>query len=470
MIELLAAIHPVEWMFLVYFLALNGIYLTLNFVSLSTVYHYMDERRTDLEKIPHTGFEPPVSIVVPAFNEEATIVGSAHSLLQLNYQEYEVVIVNDGSTDGTLEALTEEFDLEPFPEVYRIRIPTAEVRTIYHSRKHPNLRVIDKDNGGKADALNAGINAAHFPLVCTMDADSILQRDSLLRVVQPFLEDSSTVAAGGNVRVANGCEIRDGFVVDVGLPSNPLALVQIVEYLRAFLFGRLGWSRLNSLLVISGAFGVFHRETVTMVGGFRTDTVGEDMELVVRMHHYLRLIERPYRITQVPDPICWTDVPETLKALKSQRIRWQRGLSESLTMNFRLLFDRRGGFLSWLAFPFNVVFEWLGPVIEVTGYTYMIVGYFFGWVDLTVMLVFFVVAVGLGTLLSVMALLLEEMSFQVYEKPRDILTLFAAAVLENFGYRQMISVFRLWGLVHWAVGGTMTWGGRTRAPGWQEAA
>lgn len=458
-----------QWFFLLYFIGMNLGYIMLNIMSFFTLSRYMQEHSTE-EGLSqeYADLQLPISVLSPAYNEEATVAASIRSLLQLNYPEYEIIVINDGSKDKTLEVLIQEFSLAPFPEAYRVRLKTKPVRTIYQSTVYPNLRVIDKENGGKADALNVGINSARYPLFCCIDADSILQRDSLEKVVQPFLEDPTTVASGGTVRIANGCEVSGGFLVRRGLPGNLLALFQIVEYMRAFLFGRLGWSPLNALLIISGAFGVFHKEKVISVGGYLTNTIGEDMELVVRLHRHLRQQGVPYRITFVPDPICWTEAPEDLKTLKSQRVRWQRGLAESLAKNFDLLFNRKGGAVGWLAFPFMMIFEWLGPIIELTGYVFMTVAFLFGMISGQAMVAFLVVAMGLGVLLSVSAFLLEEISFHIYPKPKHILILFLVAIAENFGYRQLNSVWRLMGLYYWARGKKGHWGEMTRKASWQK--
>ena len=458
-----------QWFFLGYFVAINLGYIGLNLLSLGGIRRYLHSHSLDDLPRAESGFELPVSLLVPAYNEEATIGSSVRSMLQLNYPEYEVIVINDGSKDGTLEALKREFGLVTFPEAYWRRLEVKPVRAVYRSTLHGNLRVIDKDNGGKADALNAGINAARYPLFCGVDADSILERDSLKRVVEPFLEEPLTVATGGTVRVANGCEVDGGFLTQVGLPRNPLALLQIVEYLRAFLFGRLGWSPLNAVLIISGAFGVFRKEAVIAAGGYRHDTVGEDMELVVRLHRHHRVRRIPYRITFVPDPICWTEAPESLRVLKNQRVRWQRGLSESLTLNLPLLCHPRGGAPGWIAFPFMVLFEWLGPLIEVAGYAFMIAGFALGLVSIEAFVVFMVVALGFGLLLSTNALLLEEASFHVYPGLRSLPVLAAVAVLENFGYRQLNSVWRLWGLLRWMAGAKANWGDMKRTASWQKA-
>ncbi|HVR82554.1 MAG TPA: glycosyltransferase [Luteimonas sp.] len=460
-----------QWVFLAYFISINMVYLALNYISVFSIIRYMRDHREQYLPRSLASYQPPVSIVVPAFNEERSIVSSIRSLLQLNYPEFEIVVVNDGSSDATRDAVIREFAMHEFPEAYRKRIVTEPVKKIYASSTHPNVRLVDKDNGGKADTLNAGINCARYPLFCVVDADCILQKDSLWQVVRPFLEDANTVAVGGVVRVLNGCTVKDGLMAKVALPRNPLALFQLVEYLRAFLFGRLGWSPLNALLIISGAFGVFYKERVIAVGGYRSDTVGEDMDLVVRLHRNLRQEKRPYRITFVPDPICWTEAPTDLASLKNQRMRWQRGLAESLVPNFRLMFSRNSGAVGWLAFPFMVLFELLGPVIEVLGYTALILLWLMDLIPIQSFMVFLFASVGMGVLLSINALFLEELSFHMYPRPRQQLKLFFVAILENFGYRQLNSVWRFMGLMKWLFtrAGKRHWGVIARDASWQHS-
>jgi cellulose synthase/poly-beta-1,6-N-acetylglucosamine synthase-like glycosyltransferase len=385
-------------------------------------------------------------------------------MLQLEYPDYEVLIVNDGSRDDTLAKLQREFQLQPFPEAYRQRVPCKPVRGVYRSLRYPSLRVIDKENGGsKADAMTAGINACRYPLFCAVDADSVLDLASLRRAVRPFLEDPDTVAAGGTVRIANGCRVRGGFLEQVGLADNFLAQVQVIEYLRAFLFGRMGWDYLNAVLIVSGAFGMFDKEAVVAVGGYRSDAIGEDMELILRLHRLMRERGQRYRITFVPDPICWTDAPEDLGTLRKQRVRWHHGLAQSLSLHRGLFFRRRGGAVSWLAMPFFYVFELLGPAVETTGYVFMLAAAIFGWIDWSVTGLFFCVAVGLGVMLSTSALLLEEISFHVYPRTRDLLRLYIVAIVENFGYRQLTVLWRLEGLLGWYRGRMPEWGEMKRS-------
>lgn len=455
-----------EFLFLIYSATLNLAYLVLDGVSFVVLRRHRQRETLSTLHNRYSTLELPVSLLIPAYNEEATIAATVRSLLQLNYSRFEIIVVNDGSADGTLQVLKDSFGLQPFPEVIRRRVPTKSVRGVYRSPMHPELKVIDKENGGKADALNTGINASQYPLFCAIDADGVLRPDSLQHVTKPFLDDPRTVATGGIIRIANGCDVVNGWIVKTGLPRHPLALLQVVEYCRAFLFGRLGWNSCNGVLVISGAFGVFHKETVIEVGGYQSGTIGEDMELVVRMHRILSREGRPYRITFAPEPICWTEAPERLSTLRSQRIRWQRGLCESLWLNRELLLSRRGGWAGAVSFPFALVFECLSPIFECLGWLYFSLGIVFGYVDLSMALAFLVVSVGLGTILSVSSLLLDEMAYYTYPKSRQIVWLLCAALVENIGYRQLMAYWRLLGLVQWVLGVRATWGHMQRTGNW----
>ena len=454
--------------FLIYFAAINLAYLALNALAALELRKRLEERLLGLLPRPYSPYEPPVSIVVPAYNEAATICASVRSMLQLEYPELEVIVVNDGSGDATLEALSREFELAAFPEAYRRRLKSKPVRGVYRSARFPNLRVIDKENGGrKADAVNAGINAARYPLVCVVDADTILERSSLRRAAAPFLHQPEVIAVGGTVRIANGCEVRDGFVESVGLPARVLPLFQVVEYMRAFLFGRLGWARVNAVPIVSGAFGLFRREAVVAAGGFNTETLGEDMELVVRLHRLHRLERRPYAIAFLPDPVCWTEAPESFGMLRGQRTRWHRGLGESLWLNRALICHPRGGAPGWLALPYMIAFEWAAPLVEAAGYVFMAVGFLHGFVAAAAFWTFMLLAVSLGMLVSMTGLFLEEMSVHMYKRPRELAALVALALIENVGYRQLTLLWRLQGLWQTAIGASAQWGTMTRVATWQ---
>ena len=431
-----------------YFAALNLIYLAFTGIAWKSLTGHMRARAySALDETLASPLTPPVSVLLPAYNEEAGIVDSVHSLLALRYPEHEVIVVNDGSTDATTKRLRDAFDMRSVVKAVRGTVETQPVHGSWSSPAHPNLWLIEKANGGKADALNAGLNAAHYPYVCAVDADAIIESDALLRVAKPIIDDPQVVASGGIVRIANGCRIVKGRVEQVGLPKSRLATLQVVEYFRAFLVGRVGWSRMRSLLIISGAFGLFQRSVVEAAGGWRTDTVGEDAELVTRLHRHMRDRGEPYKVEFVADPVCWTEAPEDFRSLGVQRRRWQRGLAETLWQHRSLIGRPRYGAFGLMALPYFLVFELLGPVLEIVAFAAMPASFAFGLLDVHLLVSFYVMAVGLGVLLSVAALALEEFSFRRHARHRDAWRMLAFAVVENFGYRQLVAVWRLFGLV-----------------------
>jgi cellulose synthase/poly-beta-1,6-N-acetylglucosamine synthase-like glycosyltransferase len=458
------AMQLIEWIFLAYFAAINVAYLAQCLLAVRSVRRYLTSSALDDLDQAYSSVHLPISLVVPAYNESRSIVTSIKALLQLEYPDFEVVVVNDGSTDDTLAKLVAGFQLYPYPEAYRKQVPCRSVRATYRSARYRNLRVVDKENGGcKADAANAGINICRNPLVAVVDADGVLQRNSLTRAVRPFLENPDTVAAGGAIRIANGCTLREGFLEEVALPRNPLALMQVIEYLRSFLFGRMGWEPLGAVLIVSGAFGVFRRTTLIEVGGFNPQAVGEDMELIVRIHRIMKQQRRRYHIGFIPDPVCWTDAPESLKDLASQRTRWHHGLGQALMLNRWLMLNPRGGTVSWLAIPFYVLFELLGPVIEAVGLVCFVAGALLGLIAWPDAGVFLLLALSVGMLMSICAIMLEEFSFPMYRKPRELALLYAAALLENFGYRQLTVWWRLKGFLRWVTGRRHKWATITRS-------
>ena len=451
-----------EGTLLAYFLTLNTLYLLFAVIAFAELRRH--RRRwsgRDLDVVVRSPATPAISLIVPAYNEEQTIAQSLKALLLLNYPVYEVVVVNDGSTDRTMAAAIAAFDLVRADVKHERALDTKTVHGIYRSLNHHELIVIDKANGGKADAINAGVNAAKHPLVCVIDADSLLEEHALTRAVLPFLEDPATVAAGGIVRIVNGCEVTDGRVLSVGLSESHVARFQVTEYLRAFLAGRVAQSVMNSLLIISGAFGVFRRDSLLAVGGFSTDTVGEDMEVIVRLHRYYRERGEKYRIVFRPDPVCWTEVPERLDTLARQRNRWQRGTLQTLWRHRQLLFNPKYGVVGMCAVPFYLVFEALAPVIELGGYLITIAALALGLMDWQFARLLFLAAVVYGALITVAAVVLEEVSYRRYPRVTDLLRLALYGVLENFGYRQLTLWWRVRGSLDF-FRGKAEWGAMTR--------
>ena len=429
---------------LIYFLALNSFYAVLLLLSIPEIWEQTRlAEDDDFQRLMQSDALPPITMLVPAYNESATIEASVTAMLTLEYRSYEVVVVNDGSKDDTIERLRHAFDLYEVPRIYPETIPTKPLRAVYRSRTRSRLLVLDKENGGKADSLNAAINASRFPLVIAVDADTLIEPDALLRLTRPFLLGREIAAVGGTVRVANNCTVKDGRVTDARVPRRLLAGIQVVEYLRAFLFGRLGWNRLGGNLIISGAFGLFRKEYVAAIGGYRTTSIVEDLDLVIRLHRYLRAHKIRYEMPFIPDPVAWTEVPESRKILSRQRERWQRGLIAAIWEYKGMLFNVRYGRVGFLAMPFYAFGEMLAPLIEVFGYVVTVGALSAGLVDWSFALLFVLVAWGYGMLLSIWTVVLEEVSFRRYKRFGDVFRLLLYASLENFGYRQLTVWWRL---------------------------
>ena len=446
---------------LYYCLLCNTLNALLLVLATSSMHRHLTTRAKDRRwLLLSSAVAPCITMIAPAYEEQETVVDSITSLMTLSYPALEVVVVNDGSSDETLARLVEEFDLVPMPVVYRKRVETQDVRGVYRSRREPNLLVVDKVNGGKADALNAGLNICSGELVCTIDADTIVEDDALLRMVRPFVDRTDCLAVGGTIRVVNGSEVVHGRVVTPRAPRTWLAGIQYVEYLRAFLFGRLGWNSLGGNLIISGAFGLFRKESVLAAGGYLHGTVGEDMELVAR----LRATSprgAPTVVQFVPDPVAWTEVPETLAVLGRQRDRWHRGLSDVLWRYRGSILSPRKGRLGLVVYPYFLFVELLAPVVEGFGLLYMGARMLLGIADLRFVLAFVVLTYVFGLVLSLWAIALDGVAFPRGHRRRDELLLILWAVAEQVGYRQLTIVWRLRGIREYLRGST-EWGAMTR--------
>jgi cellulose synthase/poly-beta-1,6-N-acetylglucosamine synthase-like glycosyltransferase len=440
-----AAFHVIGIIILIYFFLINGFYFLFTILSLVGIFHHRNvSTYVSFKEVFRLPLIKPISIIATAYNEETTIIESVRSLLSLEYPNYEVIVVNDGSTDRTLDKLVAFFHLQKSKRVFRKVVDHKPVKGIYASPAFPKLVVVDKVNGRKADAMNAGLNVSRYPLFCAVDADSLLEKDALLKIVRPFLEDpEKTIAAGGIIRLSNGCTFKDGQINQVRMPRNILARFQVIEYFRAFLGGRIGLSMLKSLLIISGAFGLFRKDITLQCGGYRPATIGEDLDLIVRMRRHLHNMKMPFKVRFIPDPICWTEAPETLRSLSRQRNRWHRGLLDTIRHNKIMLFNPRYGVTGLFAMPFYFVFEMLGPLIELTGYLIFVACIILGEVNTPFALLFFLLAVILGTLLSLLAILIEEYSTHRYPRLRDILIITLFSLLENVIYRQWLAMVRV---------------------------
>ena len=439
-----SALVAADELVLVYFLALNAFYALLLALSVPEIWtHRQLASDEHLRRLLGSGALPPLTLLVPAYNEEASIVPSVLSFLTLEYPRHEVVLVNDGSKDGTMARLIEAYDLYQVPPAFMVTVATKPVRAYYRSRRYSKLLVIDKENGGKADSLNAALNAARYPYVLAVDADTLIEPDALLRLSRPFLLGKPVAAVAGTIRVVNACRVELGRVVEARVDRRVLPGVQVVEYLRAFLFGRLGWNRLGGNLIISGAFGLFKREYMVAIGGYLTGSVAEDMDLVVRLHRHLKENRLPDTLPFVPDPVAWTEVPTSVRVLGRQRERWHRGLIATLWQHRDLMFNPRYGTIGMIAYPFFFFGEMLAPLVELFGWLALVAGLAVGAFNGEFAFLFMLVAVGYGFLLSLWAIVLEETGFRRYQRVPDFLRLLLFSVVEAFGYRQLTVWFRI---------------------------
>jgi len=431
-----------------YFFLLNTIYLTILLISLGTI----NKRKRfgfpfDLDQAFKYRLLPPISIILPAYNEEKTIVESIRSLLFVRYPSYEIIVVNDGSKDRTLEVLKSAFKMIKTDYIFRRSINTEQIRGIYISKEFKNILVIDKENGGKADALNAGINVSRYPYFCAIDADTILGSDALAKLILPFInEPERTVAVGGVVKAANGAEIQAGRLLKEHLTKNILVILQSIEYARSFFMGRMGLSTINCLLIISGAFGLFKKVDVLQIEGYKKRSLGEDMMLVVKLHKLKRKDRKRYRVAFVHDTVCWTELPSNIRMLKKQRLRWQMGLMESLLENREIFFNPKYGSLGLFAFPFYFFSEIVPPFLEIIAYAIMATGIFLKTFTLSSVFYFLFVSWLYSVIHSFIAISMEHYIVGTTLRFLHFLIKIFVSFLENLFYRQLNLVFRVLGV------------------------
>ncbi|MEZ5072139.1 MAG: glycosyltransferase [Bacteroidales bacterium] len=441
-------------------------YLVLTVFSAVALRKYLRKNSyVDYNSIVSSPLAPSISVIAPAFNESKTVVDNIRTLLSLYYNDYEVIIVNDGSKDDTLKKMVESYDLERVNYYFDYHISCERIRGVYKSknRSFKKLTVIDKVNGGKADSLNAGLNVSRNDLVVCIDVDSIMEPDALLKMVKPFMEakDRKVIGTGGVIRIANSCKIEGGHITEVHLPEKFLPRAQVMEYTRAFLMGRMAWSELDGLLLISGALGMFDRNIVINAGGYHTNTVGEDMELVVRIRRYMADHGLKYDVVYIPDPLCWTEVPTTMKVLARQRSRWTRGTMETLYTHRKLFLNRKYGKLGLLGYPYWLFFEYLAPILEFLGLLW------FAFLAITGRLnwPFFLLLLGFvyffAVSLSIWSVLFEELTFHKYEKRRDVLKLIGTAFLEPLFYHPLVMLMNVKGNLD-KIMNRNTWGSMER--------
>lgn len=456
-----------EYFFMTYAILILIAYLVLAMVSGKELFRNIRiSKNTNYDAILSSPFAPQISVIAPAYNESLTIIENIKALLGLYYPSFEIIIVNDGSKDNTLQKAIEEFDLEKVPFVIDYKIQCNEVVGVYKSRKkaYSNLTVIDKINGGKADALNSGINIANSDYFIAIDVDSIIDRHALNKLIKPFFEekDKKVIAVGGVIQIANGCKIEDGQLVEVGVPDKLLPKLQVIEYTRTFLFGRMGWSKLDGLLLISGALGLFDKQIVIECGGYYSKTVGEDMELVVRMREYMANKKQKYKVIYIPDPLCWTESPSSLKILGRQRNRWTRGTIDTIFLHRKLFFNPKYKFMGLVSHPYWVFFEWLAPIIEVMGLIYVTILFIFGEINWPFFIVILIFMYFFAIFFSIYAILFDQLAYHKYKARKMILKLIIAALVEPVIYHPFVVYCGIRGNFDYFIRKKKTWGTMTR--------
>lgn len=429
--------------FFVFTILLFGMFSLMGYLSTRNSLHYRHKNSfVDLTKVMASPLAPSITIIAPAYNEGMTIVENIRSLLSLQYVNFEVMVVNDGSKDDTLKKLIDAYDLEKIDRPGPSTNNTQVIRGIYKSKRRPfsKLTVIDKENGGKSDALNTGLQLSESKYVGCIDVDCLLLPEALLHVVKSFMQPSRkrVIAVGGVIRIANSCRIKGGTLEKIRIPKNWLAKFQLLEYTRSFLLGRMAWGRIDSLLIISGAFGFFDREIALAAGGYSTDTVGEDMEIVFRMRRHMHEKGVPYTVAYIPDPLCWTEVPEKLKILINQRDRWSRGNLETLYTHRDMFFNPRFGRLGLLSYPYWFFYEWLSPILEFLGFLSVLLFYYLGILNRDFFLAITMSVYSFSIMFSLYAILWEVYSYNQYNSTRDILTLVCCAIIEPLIFHPIV--------------------------------
>ncbi|RAJ82052.1 cellulose synthase/poly-beta-1,6-N-acetylglucosamine synthase-like glycosyltransferase [Chitinophaga dinghuensis] len=459
----------------VYGLVLILVYALLAILSLVAIRKYLSRTsQQQLDALAGSQLAPGITILAPAFNEGLTIIANVRSLLTINYPRFEIVIINDGSTDNTLEQLIQEFDMVAVDFAYNEKIRTQPVRQIFKSRDlaYSNLVVIDKVNGkSKADATNAGINIASFNYFLCTDVDCVLHKDTLLELIKPILQEGKKrlIAIGATLRIANSSEFDEGVMTRMRPPKKLLPRFQEVEYIRSFVLGKMGWSYLNCVPNVSGGLGLFDKEIAIKCGGYDHSSFGEDMELLTRMAIFCKDNRIDYAVRYIPRTLCWTEGPATLQIFGRQRTRWARGLAQLIRSHFRVFLRPRYGRFGMIVFPYNFFFELLAPLIEISGiivYIILAVSGYINW-PYAIMLLIFVYTY--AVMISTLAILWDQLSFRYYKTVREVLSLCLMPFLEFLLYHPLITIFSLRGYFYYLTGKRSTWGNMQRQ-GFKKAA
>ncbi|OGN63361.1 MAG: hypothetical protein A3E80_02895 [Chlamydiae bacterium RIFCSPHIGHO2_12_FULL_49_9] len=435
----------IDLFLLSYFLILNGFYgLLLILTNPELARRFQEIKANESYKLLLFNLVPPVSIIIPAYNERETILASVTAALQIEFSHFEVIVIDDGSTDDTFSLLTTTYQLFPVPPVFPSILQTAPVKHYYRSKLYPKLLVIQKENGGREDAINAGINASTAPFFIGIDADSFIEPDAINRLMQHLLTKRNICAMGGTLCIVNGCTVKKGKITEAKLPPSFLGTMQVVEYIKTFFFGRTGWNKLGGSPLISGGFGLFNKQAVIEVGGLKKMLAG-DLELTVLLHKHMHEKKEPYVIDYMFDAIVWTDVPQTYSGLAKQRKRWHSSVIDVCWRHRRMIFNFKYGVVGFLHIPYLLLGEGLGPLVEGFGYIYIACCFFYGVLNITFFWYFILIAWGVSMFLTIASVIMQEVFLRKYISSRQILKMVFFAFIENFTYRPLTVWWRIEG-------------------------
>ncbi len=433
---------------LYYFLVISVCYTILLIASIPDVLKRFKELLFgEVFPIAKSAGTIPVTVIIPAYNEQENILNCVKSALNSTYKNLKVIVVSDGSTDATIDRLNKRYKLQPQPAMFPEYIKTAEVKQLYVSATHPQLSVIEKAHSGTGDTLNVGLNATQTPLFLTLDADSMLEPDTIPRLAYCMLNEPHTIAVGGGVYLLNDCEVVNGEVVTPKFPNRYVSRLQACEYMRSFIFGRSGWNAFKGSLSYSGTCSLFEHAAALEVGGFDINNPAQDAEIIVNMHANMRAKKHPYNILFTPVAFSWTKVPDSFKSYAHQRIQWQWGLMRSILLHFKMFFNPRYGITGMFAYPFYLLVETLGPLVELTTYILIIISLFLGVFDAKSALIFFLLSAGFSSFLTVATMLINIVTFNKYRKISDIMRMFFYSIIEMFGFRQYSITIRTIGAI-----------------------
>lgn len=446
-----------SYLFIVMFVIINLSYLLITLLSIVQLNKSIRGKFNKLIKKPSNSYQP-ISILIPAFNEEKCILHTIKSVINQNYSNYEIIIINDGSTDNTFQVLNNFLKLSKSNIKNYNFFKTAKVKNYFQSLNYPSIKVIDKINGGKADSLNCGLNISKYDIYCSLDSDTLLNESSLFNIMHPFETNKTVIASGGEIRIVNGCYINNGKIIKIKPPKNILALTQCCEYSYSFIFGRIGWLTLKCPLILSGAFSAYCKKYIIKIGGYSKVTIGEDMEIILRLHSYMKKKKIPYNITHVPEAIGWSQAPQDFSTLKYQRYRWHLGMGESLFLHKSIFLNKSMGVIGYVAFPFALFIQFLSPIPQLIAYIFFITSYSFGFISSSIFFAFIFFSIILGTFISLISLILDHYIFKIWQKKKYLFILFLGAIIENCGYRQLNLLWRFIAIFKFLINSKYKWG------------